>query len=216
MPARTLLAAAIVSGLVSLPGHAQTAPASPRFYVGLGANMLSNVPFKDQGMVPRLVGPALTAGMQFTPRLAGQIGVSYQWKKDTYPANFLDLTGYFVNSVTYRYSYLIVPVLLRFTVTAPAERFHLDLLGGGTLLHARSYSTYAYSASGVGPAEQSVNSDTRYNLTLGPSVRAALSPRLELTASGLVSARLGENYYRFSDRLFLNTSLGINYTFGQR
>jgi len=45
-------------------------------------------------------------------------------------------------------------------------------------------------------------------------VRAAISNHLELTASSLVSMVVGENYYRFSDRLFLNTSLGLNYKFG--
>lgn len=137
-------------------------------------------------------------------------------EKDSYAFQFIDQSGYPVTSVTYRFSYLTVPVLLRYTVTAPAERFHFDLLGGGTLVHARSGSTYEYGAGATSPAEQPVNSDTRVNVTLGPSVRAALSPHLELTASGLVSAIVGESYYRFSDRLFLNTSLGMNYTFGQR
>ncbi len=178
--------------------------------------MLSNVPFKDQGTVPRLIGPSLTAGMQFTPRLAGQIGLSYHWKTDVYSYQVVDQTGYSIRTTTYRSKYFIVPVLLRYTVTAPAERFHFDVLGGATIVHARGSSLvdyYSSTGTNMTPTETS-SSDTRFNVTLGPAVRAAVSSRLEITAAGLVSAIVGDSYYRFSDRLFLNTSLGINYTFG--
>ncbi|TDN40198.1 hypothetical protein E4631_18030 [Hymenobacter sp. UV11] len=54
----------------------------------------------------------------------------------------------------------------------------------------------------------------RYELT-EPAARYTLSPNLELTANGLVSAILGDTYYKFSDRLFLNALVGVHYTFGQ-
>ena len=208
MFSRILFAASILSGL-PLASHAQTTPPAARFYVGVGANMLSNVPFKDQGIVPRIIGPALTAGLQLTPRLAVQAGLSYHWKTETYDYLFAG-PGIATNVST---KYFIVPALLRYTVTAPATPVHFDVLGGATLVHARGHVTYSGSTPFSGDP---TSSDTRFNLTLGPALRAAIAPHLELTASSLVSMVVGEDYYRFSDRLFLNTSLGVNYTFGQR
>ncbi|RZJ95337.1 MAG: porin family protein [Hymenobacter sp.] len=206
MPFRTLLAASLLSGLLPLTSQAQTVPVSSRFYVGVGANMLSNVPFKDQGAVPRIIGPSLTAGMQLTPRLAVQAGLSYHQKNETYEYLF---AGPGIAS-TIKAKYFLVPVLARYTVTEPTARFHFDVLGGATLIHATSHISYTSSAY------ESDNADTRFNLSVGPAVRAALSSHFELTASGLVSATVGDSYYEFSDRLFLNTSIGVNYTFGSR
>jgi hypothetical protein len=216
---RTLLPICLLGSLVSLASHAQTNSASPRFYVGVGGNMLSNLPFKERQTVPQVVGPALTAGMRFTPRLAGQIGLSYHWKKDTYTYEKAGIAGSTEVIATYRSQYFIMPVLLRYTVTNPAERFHFDILGGATLLVARTSGAFEFNGV-TDPSLVSLNSDYstsngQLSLTLGPAVRAAISPRLELTASSIASVFTG-NYYEFSDRLFLNTSLGINYAFGQR
>ena len=214
---RTLLTASLLGSLLPLACKAQNTLDAPRFYVGIGANMLSKVPFTNQGTATRLIGPAVMAGWQFTPRLAGQIGLSYHWKKDAYSYQTVDQTGYSISTYTYRSNYFTVPVLLRYTVTNPAERFHFDILGGATITHARGSSLVEYYSStgtNLTPKESSY-SDTQFNLTLGPAVRYALLPYLELTATGLVSAVMGENYYRFSDRLFLNTAVGVNYTFGK-
>jgi hypothetical protein len=216
---RTLLTVGLLGSLAPLTSQAQDAPASPRFYVGVGANLLSNVPFKSYGIVPRLIGPSLTAGMQFTPRLAGQVGLSYHRKKDSYTYENAGPAGTTEVIATYRSQYFIIPVLLRYTVTNPAERFHFDVLGGATLLVARASGAFEFNGV-VDPSLVTQNSNynfsnARFNLTLGPAVRTAVSPRLELTASSLASVSTG-TYYKFSDRLFLNTSLGINYAFGQR
>jgi hypothetical protein len=210
---RTLLSASLLGGILPLASQAQITPDASRFYVGVRANMLSNVPFKDRGLVPQLVGPALTAGMQFTPRLAGQVGLSYHWGKET-----RDLLYRFGNiTVTSRSKYFSIPVLLRYTVTEPAQRFHFDILGGATLLHTTGSTSYTNSTGVLDPGfRDNSGSNTNFCLTLGPAVRAAISSHLELTASSAVSAVVGDNYYKFSDRLFLNTSLGVNYTFGQR
>ena len=196
---------------------AQTNPTASRFYVGVGANFLTNVPGNSAG-VPNLLGPSLTAGMQLAPRLAVQVSAAYQWqhKSYTYP-DYMYGSGTIATNVTadYRYKYFTVPVLLRYTFTEPAARFHFDGLAGITLLHGTFNSTVTGSPSSYNyyPTDYS-SSSTKANLTLGPAVRYSVTPNVELTANGLVSTVLGDTYYRFSDRLFLNILVGAHYTFG--
>jgi hypothetical protein len=215
---RSLLTISLLGCLLPLASRAQTTSESPRYYVGLSGNQLSNIPFNENGPVPRIIGPALTAGLQLTPRLAVQTGLSYHWDKMTYPAyQFIPTPGSASTvTATARTKYFVVPALLRYTATALAARTHFDIVGGATLVHATASLTYEGNGGTIDPALRNNSfSDTRFNLTLGPAVRATLSPRLELTAAGLVSAAVGDSYYRFRDRLFLNTSIGVNYTFGQ-
>jgi hypothetical protein len=213
----TLLIPSLLINLLALSSHAQTAPSLSRFYLGVSGNQLSNAPFNGDGIVPRIIGPALTVGMQLTPRLAVQTGLSYHWKKESrYYQSISTPGGISSVTTTQRTKYFIIPALLRYMVTAPAGRAHFDVVGGATLLHATGHVTYDVSGGAIDPAlRESSISDTRFNLTLGPAVRAAISPRLELSVSSLMSMVVGDNYYRFSDRLFLNTSIGLNYTFGQ-
>ncbi len=214
MSFRTL---AIASLLLPVVSHAQTTDS--HVYAGASANLLSNIPFSSAGD-SRLVGPSLTAGFQFTPHVALQVGVSYQWKKDTFSETYLVTapggpTTTITNTDEYYSKYFMMPVLLRYTFAPSAERFHVDALGGVTLLYSTLRRTYD-STPATAPLAEYKNSTYRASLTLGPAVRYTVAPQLELTASSLVSATLGDSYYHFSDRLFLNTSLGINYTFGQR
>jgi hypothetical protein len=198
MLAPLLLITGLLGTLLPLASPAQTAPAAPRFYVGVGANLLSNVPFNDRRIVPvvpRLFGPSLTAGWHFTPRWALQVGFSYHSKNTPNPAGGSTLEA----------KYFVVPALLRYTVTAPATPVQVDVLAGATLVHLKDWETYSAPSSYTA---------TRVNLTVGPAVRVALSSHWEVTAAGLVSMIVGQNYYAFSNRLFLNTSLGLNYKFG--
>jgi len=202
MLSHLLLTTGLLGTLLPLSSSAQVAPALSRFYVGVGGNLLSTLPFKDRGIVPSSFGPSLTLGLPFTPRWALQVGFSYHGKRETI-AN--------PNSVVeaiIRTKYFLVPALLRYTVTEPANPVQFDILGGATLVHAKAQTTFfppSYYESNL--------SDTRFNLTLGPAVRAAISSHLDLTVNGLVSMRVDE-VYTFSDRFFLNTSLGLNYKFG--
>jgi hypothetical protein len=198
MLAPLLLITGLLGTLLPLASPAQTAPAAPRFYVGVGANLLSNVPFNDRRIVPvvpRLFGPSLTAGWHSTPRWALQVGFSYHGKNTPNPAGGSTLEA----------KYFVVPALLRYTVTAPATPVQVDVLAGATLVHLKDWETYSAPSSYTA---------TRVNLTVGPAVRVALSSHLEVTAAGLVSMIVGQNYYTFSNRLFLNTSLGLNYKCG--
>jgi hypothetical protein len=196
----------LLGTLLPATSFAQTASAPARFYAGVGANLLSDFPFTDRGIVPRTLGPALTAGWSFTPRLALQVGGSYHTQKKAYG----DLIPGLGTIPTVRTNHFLVPALLRYTLTAPASLVHVDVLGGGTLVHATSRTTYSVSSPLY---SESRLSDTRFNLTLGPAVRAAVAPHLDLTVTGVASVVVGENYPTFRDRLFLNTSLGLNYRF---
>lgn len=206
--------------LVGLPllSTAQTTASAPRFYVGAGANLLTDVPFNTTG-APTLLGPSLTAGLQLAPRLALQVSAAYHWQQKSYTSSVYNYgTGTVGGGTsTYYYKYLTVPVLLRYTLTEPAARFHVDAMGGITVLygHFNFTSTDPASSSTYYYPNNYSSSSTRANATLGPAIRYTLSPSIELTANGLVSAIVGDTYYRFSDRLFLNALVGVHYTFGQ-
>jgi hypothetical protein len=203
MLAPILLITGLLGTLLPLASPAQTAPTSPRFYVGVGANLLSTVPFIDPALlpvVPRIFGTSLTAGWHFTPRWALQVGFSYHGKNTPDPANPNPASGPTLDA-----KYFLVHALLRYTVAAPATPVQFDVLAGATLVHLKDWDTYSAPSSYTA---------TRVNLTVGPAVRAALSSHWEVTAASLVSMLVGKKYYTFSDRLFLNTSLGLNYKFG--
>jgi hypothetical protein len=220
---QTFTAASLLAGILPLASYAQT---TPRFYVGAGANLLTNVPFTggngpqlSASATPRLYGPSLTAGLQLNSRLALQTGVSYFWKNSSYYSSFYqnspDPSQPFlvIQQGDFQAKYFTIPVLLRYTFAPAAERFHVDALAGVTLAlnsYHNSYSdnSYPYYFDYDG-------STTKASVTLGPAVRYTLVPNVELTANALVSATLGvPSYYHFSDRLFLNVLVGAQYSFG--
>jgi hypothetical protein len=212
---QSLLLASSLASLLPLAGHAQT---TPHLYVGAGANLLTNAPFGSK-IWPRRVGPSLTAGWQFTPQLAVQVSAAYQWNKDVYSDTNLYSTptspvpSFFIRTMDSRYSFLTIPVLLRYTFSSSTEGLHFDALGGVALVHSRLRTVYSASPDVPNFPYEYSSSDTRVNLTLGPAVRYAISPQVELTANGLVSAIVSDSR-NFSDRLFLNVLVGAQYNFG--
>lgn len=201
-----------LGGLLGLPllSFAQSTPATPRFYIGAGANLLAEAPFNFAGD-PKLLAPSLTAGVQFSPRLALQVSPSYHWKTDSYTFRYFFLGSETYATQTTKYKYVMAPILVRYTFTAPVTRFHFDGLVGITVVHGTfdDYQHNQYLTS------YNSNALTKASATLGPAARFTLSPNVELTASSLVSAIIGDNYAAFSDRLFLNVAVGAHYTFGQ-
>ncbi len=208
----------VVAGLASLPmeSRAQTAPISPRFYVGAGASLLTALNSTNNSS---FVGPSLAAGIQLNPHVALQLGGALAWKNYESGYSYVDYgqTIPTVSTSKNRNKLFTLPVLLRYTFTPSTTRFHTDALAGITMLHSTFH--YAYSSTYNGTVTDAYETDyaqTRASFTLGPAVRYALAPQLELTANALVNAVLGDSYYRFSDRLFFNLSVGAHYTFGQR
>jgi hypothetical protein len=215
MLSRTLLTAGLLAGILPLASHAQTAP---RFYVGAGASLFTNMPSPLGDAAPRLYGPALTAGLQLNPHLALQTGVAYFWENRSRYRSFNDpiLVVPAVERYDFHAKYFSIPVLLRYAFAPDAERFHVDALAGVTLIHA-NYRNSASSTSVANPYSYEFDdSITRASVTLGPAARYTLVPNVELTANALVSARVNNSYYRFSDRLFFNVLVGAQYSFGKR
>gem|GEM_PF-1523441 len=205
----------LLAGLASLPvlSSAQTTPTSSKFYVGVGASVLTDIIFRPSSYspLPALVGPSLTFGRQFSPRLGAQIGASYAWRTTGIP--FEGVYSYY----KVRNRVLSIPLLLRYSFLPATDRFHVDALGGVTLQRAKSSYDFSFSTTGTpypyGISGESVS--TKYYLTLGPAVRYSLTPQLELSATPLVNMFLGDNYGTFRRRLLWNGLVGVNYTFGQ-
>jgi hypothetical protein len=205
----------LFSGLASLPllSAAQTNPT--RFYLGAGVTVLTNQPFHTYGSTQ--VGPALTAGLQFTPRLALQLSGAYTWQNDKGSYN-----TYYGGSTPGTLSYesrsklFTFPLLLRATLTDPAKPLRVDALFGPMWLHgtARSTSSVTYQGQIVSNNTDSY-SDNSFSLALGPALRYTLTPRLELAVDALVNLGLGDNGGSFSERLFSNVVAGVQYNFGE-
>lgn len=212
----------LLAGLAGLPwaGTAQTAQAPAHFYLGLGASVLTDSPFKSYHS-PAIFGPALTAGLQLGPRFGLQLGAGYGQQHQSYSSYYSSggsastpdaYTDEFTTKV------FTVPLLARLTFTAPAARFRADALAGFTLVHSGTRSTYtSFSGGQVIDNFQNNSNRNSVSFSLGPAVRYALTPRIELAVSAVASAALNGSYYgSFNDRLFLNTLAGGHYTFGHR
>jgi len=221
----------LLASFASLPlvSTAQSTAVSPRFYVGLGASAVTDRGFRSVAYNgdPAKIGPALTVGAWLSPRLAVQVSGAAAWTRDTYSYVFYDYstptpTPTLLSTIESRQTLYTLPVLLRYTLTPRAARFHLDALGGITILHNVIHGTVTTidSQTGLpsgypydGPYDRSQNWT---GVTLGPALRYALTPNLQVTADPLVSVRLGQYYpSTIRDRLFWNFQVGVHYSFGQ-
>lgn len=205
----------LLASLASLPllSVAQTTPA--RFYVGVGASLLTEKPFHNYASSE--IGPALTAGMQFTPRLALQLSGTYTWRNriGSYPTYYGGSLPDATLNYESRTKQFTFPLLLRATLTDPANPLRVDVLGGPMWLHStgRYVSSTTYQGQAV-QRESSRYSDNSFSFALGPALRYTLTPHVELALDILVNAGLNGYYYRFNDRLFSNVLAGVHYNFG--
>jgi hypothetical protein len=205
----------LLSGLASLPllGAAQTTPT--RFYVGAGVTVLSSRPFRNYSSTQ--TGPALTAGMQFTPRLALQLSGGYTWHNAS-----SSYDTYYSGSSTATFNYesrgkqFTFPLLLRATLTTPAKPLRVDALFGPMWLYGTARTTSSVTYQGQTTQNTSDRySDNAFSFALGPALRYTLTPRLELALDALVNIGLGEDRGDFDDRLFSNVLAGVHYNFGK-
>jgi hypothetical protein len=216
---RPLLAAGLLAALHPLASLAQAPAPASRFYAGLGVSVLTDAPFVDNNS-STILGPALAAGVQLSPRWAVQAGAALAWRNEDYTTTTTRPSGPspLVERYELRTATLTVPILARFTFAPSPKRFHVDALGGLTVLRAASTYTYTATlpASTGQPPQSTTRRDNRItgNLSLGPGVRYTLTPHLELTAHALVNAVIGYSLARFTDRAFLNAQVGVHYTFG--
>jgi hypothetical protein len=200
----------------SLASFAQATDAPPRFYAGAGASLLTDSPFKDSGS-STIVGPSITAGVRLSSRWAVQVGAALAWRNVTEivpPNRTVPIAG----TLDKHTATLIIPILGRFTFAPAPKRFHVEALGGLTVLRAATTNTYTAvpPASTGQPTYREVRLQNQIsgNISLGPGVRYTVSPHVELAAHALVNAVIGYSLAHFTDRAFLNVQVGAHYTFG--
>lgn len=225
---RNLLLLGALAVATPLAGTAQTvAPTSPtpHFFVGFGGavNAYQQLNTFDN----TLLAPVLTAGVQLRSRLALQVGISYRQRttQDRFAGGYVDGSGQAQpgnQASSYYQRRLRVPVLVRYGVTRGGQgRFQVDVLGGVTLERYWNGYSQVVTDGNTGAVVQNESRRGSYNqayLTLGPSVRYRLGPRLDLTGDAVVNGMLGSNfpsYYTFSDRLSATLTLGVRYHFAR-
>jgi len=209
--------ALLTFGFFALPiaARAQTAP---HFYLGAGASLHTDRVFLPYST--NSVGPALTLGWQLSPRWAIQTGASFGRgsSKGSFNQDSASVTLGVYNSALRR-DVLVVPLLTRFTVTAPTSRLHVDVLAGASWAHTIDKRSGEY----VNATQPTLNQAGSYtaventvNLVLGPALRYTVGTRVDLTANSLLNMDFFNHYhYNLGNRIFLTTQLGVQYSFGR-
>jgi len=201
--------------ILALAPAASFAQSVPRLYLGASAALISNAPFESYAS--SRVGPALTIGLQLDPHWAIETGVQATWRNRTDAYSGVDAPPQFSDyAYTLRTTTLLVPLLARYTFTAPSSRLHVDVLGGGYWQHAflRSTEDVTVAANGQSYTNNYTNSYNDFGVSLGPQLRYALGTNLEAKLNLPVNLRIND-YGDFGNRLLLNPQLGLQYTFGQ-
>lgn len=192
-----------------LPGAA-LAQSAPRLYVGAGAVLRRFAPFEAPASTS--VGPAATAGWQFSPRWALETGAQLTWHSTTStyrPIDPNDPNGSFPTSNTHSAAW-VVPLLARYSFSRPPARLRVDALGGVSWLH--NSSRVDYTSLQVPPL-LSQGTSNEVGVVLGPQVRYSFGPALEAKLNLPFNVNMGSGYGSFGDRLFLTPQLGVQYAF---
>lgn len=205
-----ILPAALVINTISLIAEAQTTPASTgsKLSLGLGA---SYVRFNS----PRKFAPTLSASMQITPRLALQAAASYHWRqrKSYFGSYYYDNELYSDVVFTDYDRLLAVPVLARYTVTPLASRFHGDILGGVTGLF--SFGHYTETSTTQTQGTQTTTRDSYKSFTgllsLGLSLRYALTPQVEVVGDALLNTAWNTKPFTRYSSFPTSYTLGVRY-----
>lgn len=205
--------------------QAQTteAGAAPRFYVGLAAYSSYYQTLGNQNFGGFRVPLQLTAGYQWRPRLAVQLGVAYSQFANQYDYQW----NYAPNTPGPEYHYqrtgrattsnTSVSVLGRYTLTRQAaHRLQFDVLGGFTLEHGRYRNRgIATDSSQVSPFDNQ-HSATSLLFSVGPSVRYRLAKSVELFSDYTFNVRLASSEAYQPGRATSAGSLGVRYRFGAK
>lgn len=198
-------------------GVAQSSP--PRLYVGAGASLLNIGLSRPYSYTT--VGPALTVGVQLSPRWAIQTGAALGRKRLFNNFN-RDSAAVTLGAYAFddRITQLVVPLLARFTLTAPTSAFHVDLLAGGSWRHTflnRNVRYVDLTRSNQDFSSGYTAESNAANAAAGLGLRYAVGPHLELTANALLNADFTTKYYQatLADRLILNSQVGVQYRFGK-
>lgn len=217
--------AALLLGCPLSSAAQQLAPTPlPRYYVGV-AGYISNYQSVGGNSLSDLRVPIqVTAGYQFGPRLAVQLGVAYSqsvfdYSKQPaayYPPGGLIISDYSLGKSITRHT--AVSLLSRYTLThQPTRRLQADLLGGITLERERHVTGYQYTAiDSTNAVLLTSRTEYRYQysfwqLTAGLSTRYRFSSHLEAVLDATLNARLSG----LDSPPTLAGALGLRYRFGQ-
>lgn len=214
-----MLKALLLISLASLPllGRAQSTPPAVGFYAGAALSVQTGQPFNEYASTR--LGPALTVGARLRSRLALQLSSAYNQQHGTYHGSYLAYGGLVVeDNDTHRYTFTL-PLLLRATLNAPASRWHVDALAGPTLQVYFTHQDYLQTTQGqVTRSGTSNYVETQVSLTLGPGVRYALTPHLELAATALANLNVSGFPYTLlapiSNQFDSHVLAGVQYRFG--
>jgi hypothetical protein len=225
MPHRYAFAVGLLLSLPSAGSAQGVAPTpTPRYYVGLAAYSSKYQYVGGNSFRELRVPVQVTAGYQFQPQLAVQLGVAYSQSTFDYskqesasypPGSFIVADKYFGKSI---WRHTSVSVLGRYTLTRPsAHRLQADVLGGVTLEKERQTTAYQYTTIDSTNAVHS-SSQTMYGytyaiwlLTAGLSTRYRVSQHLEAVLDATLNARLGS----LTSPPSLSGALGLRYRFGR-
>ncbi|WP_167855062.1 outer membrane beta-barrel protein [Hymenobacter wooponensis] len=202
---------------VPLVGLAQTAePVPSRFYVGLSAYTSAYQRGSRQFGGNTLPPVQATLGYQLHPRLALQAGVAYNVGKGSVSGLSHDFNGNIIGDYrsVYRNATLSISALSRYTLTRTlSHRFQVDALGGFTLEHQTfqnsGYYTDTTQPNGANTYDLSSRRNT-YLLTVGPSLRYRVSPKVELVGEGTINVEM-----RAPRNITTSGALGVRYRFGR-
>ncbi|RSK45182.1 outer membrane beta-barrel protein [Hymenobacter rigui] len=212
---KLLLSAALLAPLAS---QAQSSsPALPSHYFGLGLN---GGYYYDRNEDELLAGglvyrPAVIVGIPLLPRFGLQLSATTYKRHSSYLTTDLSYTMYgqapdtSYSSGDTRSRIVLLPMLLRYTLSARPRRVQVDGLFGPTLFMTRNRSTYAQYDSRMVETQRFKNSSYSFNsiLTLGLGLRYAVTPHLELASE----ARLNAMYMGYYARLNPNVEVSLRY-----
>jgi hypothetical protein len=205
-----------------LPGRSQAEAPAPRFYVGLGAYSSYYQRLGHQNFGGFRLPVQLTAGYQWRPRLAVQLGVAYSGSSNSY-----SYQGYLVGadgslspigrSGRASDHSTSVSALARYTLTRQlTHRLQFDLLGGLTLEHDRYRDQGSLSDSVQTGTFDNQYSTTVLHAAFGPGVRYRLGSSFELFGDYLFNLCLATSQAYSPGRVTTAGSLGLRYRFGTR
>ncbi|RZK87944.1 MAG: hypothetical protein EOO62_38410 [Hymenobacter sp.] len=193
--------------LLPLTALAQQAP---QFYVGASAGLVRFAPFETYAATQ--LGPAATVGVQLSSRWAVETSAQLSWRQDAYHYRSID-PSYIATSAA-NYTTLILPLLARYSFTAPRARLRIDGLGGISWVHSATRVQYTPATTGQAAVDDSHYSGNSAAVVVGPQVRYALGSALEVKLNVPFNlAVLGNNEGNFREQSFLSPQIGVQYTF---
>ena len=205
------------------PAQSYDLTPAPRFYVGLAAYSSYYQPLSGGAYRSTRLPFQVTAGYQWRPRLAIQVGLAYSGVSNSYSyTGSANLYGaYFDANGRATQRNTSTSLLARYTLTRkPEHRLQFDVLGGFTW----ERSSYRDSGTRADSVQSSlVTSDydnhqtiNRLLLTIGPSVRYRFGQHLEVFYNFLIDTNLVSSQYYQIQGITTGSALGLRYRFGQR